>query len=345
MASNILKILCFILLVLCLLLGLVIANNAVANNAANVDQDIQLNKLGGSIDHRPRVLFKNMSTPVKSNIIKFLTKYGRKPRLLEMPIHERTKRIIMIMDNEKLSDVEVLRECARLLKQTAFSTSAISSRPTYRVASITNELEIIRKGIKNPKQAFYLDIGCGNGTITKGISETLNIPASHTFGVDIKKPDTLDIKDTNFSLVKDSRLPYKDNHFDLISMFMSAHHFTDIQKMMAETRRVAKDGCYLLMREHAMLDAVDEPLRAQGLDSETSFLDIIHALYASTEVSSTTEQTPEQFIEDYDRPGGYSHYNNVMWWVALANLHGFELVADPSLTHDMFGSLYLLFQA
>ena len=72
-----------------------------------------------------------------------------------------------------------------------------------------------------------------------------------------------------FQYYDGQKLPYMNNSFDLMTIYMVMHHIPHIQSFLKELFRVLKNGGYLLIREH---DCNPEDMRM--------FLDIQHGLYA-----------------------------------------------------------------
>ena len=136
-----------------------------------------------------------------------------------------------------------------------------------------------------------------------------------------------------------TELPYPDDTFDLITMFMSAHHFTDASAMFKEAHRVSKSGALLLLREH---DCRSEAAQL--------YYDAVHAFYACV---FGEEASPEQFTEQYSA-GGFAVYRGQNPWIELAREHGFEMHCDAkphgpivngAYSNDRHDSFYALFQA
>jgi len=96
----------------------------------------------------------------------------------------------------------------------------------------------------------YLDLGCGDGSITKTISDKLK--PTFTYYADINPECERKFADSNskFLLIKNDTIPLPDNSLKLVSCFMVLHHVMDQKKMFSEISRVLEPGGYMYIREH-----------------------------------------------------------------------------------------------
>lgn len=181
----------------------------------------------------------------------------------------------------------------------------------------------LRQGARH--DVAYLDVGCSEGKITAAVAGYLQLPAAAAIGVDVvsQTPDPA----FTFQLADGRRLDFPDASFDLITMFMSAHHFRDAAGMLAEAHRVARPGATLIMREH---DA-----RTAGL---ALWFDLVHALYA---VVVNGEETAGEFVAAYAR-GDYATYRTMSAWSCLLQKTGwFPAQSAPPSAKDFMSSFYI----
>jgi len=106
----------------------------------------------------------------------------------------------------------------------------------------------------------YLDIGCGNGQITEEIGQIYHIP--FVYGADVYSPEQFELSSVHYAQIQNDHLPYPDDSMELITCFMSIHHFTDFHKMISEIIRVLKPFGWFFFREHHV-PATDLKLRAR----------------------------------------------------------------------------------
>lgn len=157
-----------------------------------------------------------------------------------------------------------------------------------RDSNRTNDrLEIINELLNisgdTPLINTYLDIGCGDATISKAISES--VKSKITYCADVILPDIKDEKkDIEYLKIdeKNPKLEILADCVDLITCLVSMHHFRNLEMMISEIDRVSKIGAYLLIREH---DA-DSSLQP--------YLDFIHLIYLAQK-----ELDPATFYSSY----------------------------------------------
>lgn len=102
---------------------------------------------------------------------------------------------------------------------------------------------------KNVFAEKYLDIGCADGKITKIIGKI--VKAKKVYGVDIspqlvKQANSRGIKAYVVD-VDSSPLPFKSNHFDLVTMFELIEHLFDPDFVLKEVWRTLKTDGYFLI--------------------------------------------------------------------------------------------------
>lgn len=103
---------------------------------------------------------------------------------------------------------------------------------TYRARIIS---KVYKKWIKS--HSTVLDVGCGNGIVTKTLSQSLNIKA---YGCDILNYLKINLE---FKTMKNfSKLPYKNSSFDYV-MFNDVLHHTELDNqivLIKEALRVSR---------------------------------------------------------------------------------------------------------
>lgn len=115
--------------------------------------------------------------------------------------------------------------------------------------------------------AHYLDIGCGDGSITKEFAQLMK--AENYYGIEVMRTNN-DMK--YIELNDDGTVVCEDNYFDCISAFMSLHHIKKCEVMISEIIRILKPGGVLLIKEHDCRSNLDRML-----------IDIEHSVFSYIE--------------------------------------------------------------
>lgn len=127
------------------------------------------------------------------------------------------------------------------MKNRLFSLVIQKNREKHRVQTYYKILE----GIRARK---LLDIGCGEGSITKILAETLQAEEMH--GIDLnpeacRKANGNGIKSICLSV--DQGLPYPEGYFDLILMLQTIEHLNKPDIVLKEIRRCLSSNGFLLL--------------------------------------------------------------------------------------------------
>lgn len=138
----------------------------------------------------------------------------------------------------------------------------------YRGLNRSNKIIDFAKQHGPQNIQHVLDIGCGDGSITRTLKQKLGLSDEQVHGCDIVPIRNEEIGFT-FRLIDGSVLPYESQTFDVVYALMSLHHIRDLSGMLREIRRVLKPNGVLIVREH---DCV-----SRGL---SDVLDIVHGFYS-----------------------------------------------------------------
>lgn len=95
-----------------------------------------------------------------------------------------------------------------------------------------------------------LDVGCGDGTISKMIlDQKKNILID---GIDVFSRETCAIP---FKIFDGKRIPYADHAFEATMFVDVLHHTTNIKDLLAEAARVSSK--YIILKDHHYNNALD----------------------------------------------------------------------------------------
>lgn len=155
----------------------------------------------------------------------------------------------------------------------------------------------------------YLDIGCGDFSITSLIATIFSV--KNTYGVDIimqkNIPDNI-----NFRLLPRNvnfKLPFAKNKFDVVSCMMSLHHIQNVESCIKEIYNVLVDNGMFIIREH---DCISIQMALM--------LDVMHGFYSMVYSHETDS------LRDY-----YARYYTSDMLCNLICSYGFALIykTDP----------------
>jgi ubiquinone/menaquinone biosynthesis C-methylase UbiE len=166
---------------------------------------------------------------------------------------------------------------------------------------------IIPKNINLYNKEVFVDIGCGDGSITSELAKIYKFKKS--IGVDVENWfDTYTNKDKNIELVitDGKTINIKDNSVDVILCNHVLHHIENLDDMLNEIARIIKKDGILIIKEH------------NCYYKELSYvIDIYHALY---ELVFKKKQN-DKFIDNY-----YSNYLSDKELYAKLKKRKFEII-------------------
>lgn len=205
------------------------------------------------------------------------------------------------------------------------TTNTVSSNNNYitsRAIKNANKIKsIIPKNINLYNRDVFVDIGCGDGSITSELSKIYDF--KKTIGVDVENWfDTYTNKDKNIELIitDGKTINIKDNSVDVILCNHVLHHIENLDDMLDELARIIKKDGILIIKEH------------NCYYKELAYvIDIYHALY---ELVYRKKQN-DKFIKNY-----YSNYLSDKELYAKLKKRNFEIinyVYDGGLLANYYG--------
>jgi ubiquinone/menaquinone biosynthesis C-methylase UbiE len=124
----------------------------------------------------------------------------------------------------------------------------------YRYRVETPSFNVLHKVIKllsklNVRGEVMIDIGCGDGTVTKQLAESIG--AKEVWGVDISER-SLDVArskgiETLKLDINHETLPFPDNTVDVVTGIEIIEHLVNPDNFLKESYRVLKDNGYLIL--------------------------------------------------------------------------------------------------
>ena len=240
------------------------------------------------------------------------------------------------------SDLVQLR---KKLLQTKLGNSNAGRNETWRSASRTKNLEWILNNLSNGKKETlkgpYLDIGCGDGSITASIyTNIINITDEPTH----PRPICLEYGDErpgfNELVTRETDITtLKSNYFNTISAFMSLHHIPTIEAMMNDIDRISRPGSIFVMRDHDFTYCIS------NFDSKRDarqFLDWVHVLYYLAESHESSESV--DWLYDMPRTDIVYQYQPMSYWDGLLKKIGFERISNRGSKKSLICSYYAVYK-
>jgi SAM-dependent methyltransferase len=230
------------------------------------------------------------------------------------------KLLSKIYKNNDLTEIIQYNKKDSLIFQAIKMPIKIAERKKERVIYQSIHYMNCLKNVKLPVIHNYLDVGCGDGSVTAEFASRIN--AKNKFCVDVKQPEDSQPDIKYHILTNTIKFPYKDNFMDFISCFMVLHHVKPLEEELKEIYRVMRPGGLLFIREHDCRN-----------DIEAMLVDIEHTMYIN-------------FNNEKDKDPYMFHYKTMSDWNQTIEQLGFKL-----LTSNYYGpvititrSFYSVFQ-
>ena len=122
-----------------------------------------------------------------------------------------------------------------------------------------------------------LELGCGTGTIWLGRKEIDNcslILSDLSEGMlNTAKSNLSNYKNIEYKIIDIQEIPYEDNSFDIVIANMMLYHVPDINKGLAEVKRVLKnDGVFYTATygENGIMQHLSKLLSSYGVEDNTN---------------------------------------------------------------------------
>ena len=245
-------------------------------------------------------------------------------------------------NSNRKSDLMQLRN---KLSQTKLGNSNAGRNETWRSASRTKNLEWILNNLPDNKKVTlkgpYLDIGCGDGSITASIyTNLINItdepthprPICLEYGDERPGFNTLVTRETDIKKLK-------SNYFNTISAFMSLHHIPTIEAMMNDIDRISRPGSIFVMRDHDFNYCISN---FESKRDARQFLDWVHVLYYLAESHESSESV--DWLYDMPRTDIVYQYQPMSYWDGLLKKIGFERISNRGSKKSLICSYYAVYK-
>jgi SAM-dependent methyltransferase len=90
-----------------------------------------------------------------------------------------------------------------------------------------------------------LDVGCGDGSMTKIIADRIGAKDVHGVDIKIRPNSVIDVREYD-----GRHLPFGDAQFDLVTIVDVLHHCEDLRAVFGEIMRVVKPRGVVVIKDH-----------------------------------------------------------------------------------------------
>lgn len=284
---------------------------------------------------------------------------GNDNHWLDEPMNKKVKNSLLLYVNSSLKPIitknpsilPLLTQCIdnnhgrkldlvqlrKKLMQTKLGNSNAGRNEKWRSNNRTKNLEWILNNLSNREtlKGPYLDIGCGDGSITASVytnlmSKSEVICLEH--GDERPGFNTLVTRETDITKLK-------SNYFNTISAFMSLHHIPTIESMINDIGRISRPGSIFIMRDHDFTYCIS------NFDSKRDarqFLDWVHVLYYLAESGYNSDSI--DWLYDMPRTDIVYQYQPMSYWDGLLSKIGFERISNRGSKKSLICSYYTVYK-
>jgi ubiquinone/menaquinone biosynthesis C-methylase UbiE len=217
----------------------------------------------------------------------------------------------------KGDDIVLMAMCdARVDRSDSQSNDdGLTKRAQYRAIEIMKVFQGNYAGMTKNRSKL-LDIGAGDGSITRAVGKQLGLTSDNIYGVDIQQWGTVEHKEPegiNFEFIESDNpiIPFDDRQFDCITVLQTMHHVQQLDIMMRELNRVTTPGGIVILREHDC-----DSMQLSWL------IDLEHMMYDIVVDGSDIVEWRKTY---------YGQYQNKKEWSEIFKKFGFEWVPTRTI--------------
>lgn len=201
------------------------------------------------------------------------------------------------------------------------SKSIFDNFNTVIEASINEKrLNHISDELKHHNFSSYLDFGCGDGSQTSYLSQSMNISNSNSFGIDIHDNE-YHSNFINLNYSDFNSIPLPSGSIDFVSSFMVLHHVQDLFHSVKEIHRVLSVNGVLFIRETDI----------------KGYNDILF--------NHSMEIFYYKIMTEHESNSAPLYFNSYSFWINIITSMGFELIKSDSVEDwNHFNPIHLYFR-
>jgi len=236
-----------------------------------------------------------------------------------------------------------LVQLRKKLLQTKLSNSNAGRNEKWRSNNRTKNLEWILNNLPNHKKQNikgpYLDIGCGDGSITESIYNNILIDKPDNPNVYCLEHGDVQPGFSKIVARKTDIKKLKSDYFNTISAFMSLHHIPTIETMMVDIGRISKPGSIFILRDHDFTYCISN---FKFKRDARQFLDWVHVIYYLAESTDSSESV--DWLYKMPRTDIVYQYQPISYWDGLLKKIGFERISNPGTKKSLICSYYAVYK-
>ena len=283
-----------------------------------------------------------MNKKVKNSLLLYINT-SLKPIVLKNPSILSVFTHCINNTHNRKSDLTQLR---KKLLQTRLSNSNAGRNEKWRSDNRTKNLEWILNNLPNHKKQTlkgpYLDIGCGDGSITESVyTNLINTQICENCKKNVyclehgdERPGFSKIVARETDIKK-----LKSDYFNTISAFMSLHHIPTVETMMEDIGRISRPGSIFILRDHDFTYCISN---FESKRDARQFLDWVHILYQLAESHDSRESI--DWLYDIPRTDIVYQYQPMSYWDGLLKKIGFERISNPGTKKSLICSYYAVYK-
>jgi ubiquinone/menaquinone biosynthesis C-methylase UbiE len=251
-------------------------------------------------------------------------------RFLEMLCHfimfDEALEIFDILKKKiKMSDLVIINyiKSLKVYKNTIFYENIACKPIILEMEKIQIKVSKTLKklNINKNQNLNYLDLCCGDGRKTTLFASYLDIKNIH--GTDIEQwgPYVKNRKlSFDFKYIKNDKIMYDDQSFDIITCFLSLHHIPNLTNMLNEVYRVLKPNGIFFIIEHDVFNFYDELL-----------IDVQHKLFSALYDNNMNYVSNPDYIR---------YFNFLEWDFIFKNTGKFTFIDSGRFTDVFISTRY-----
>ena len=209
----------------------------------------------------------------------------------------------LLEKNKEIKDKKDNKQIQQKQEKTDFKTE----RATRMVDRVS---EIIEKNKITFNNKVFVDIGCGDGSITKQFCQKYDFGKCICVDIDNWLDTYTSQKEKGIELVirksNENIINLSNDFADVIMCFHSLHHMANLHETLQEIARITKKNGLLIIKEHNVY-----------YPDASYMIDIYHAIYELV----FKDNAYEKFIKEY-----YSQYFSDKETYSLLKKLGYEII-------------------